>query len=62
MPNSQQVESMNTREESQWVEDDATPHSPIDSVSFEISPDVTPSGDHVAILDVEHVTEWFSEI
>ena len=39
--NSQQVESMKTKMVSQWVEDDATPHSSVGSVSFEISLVVT---------------------
>jgi len=50
---SQQVESMKTKEVSQRVEDDATPCSPIGSVSVGISPDVPSVGDHVAILDAE---------
>jgi len=39
------------------VEDDATPRSPLDSISFGISPVVTPGGDHVAGLDAEYVEE-----
>jgi len=54
-PNSQQVESMKTKKVSQRVEDDATPHSPVGSVSFEISLNVTPDGDHVVILYIGHV-------
>ena len=37
------------------MEVDATPPSPVGSVSVKISPDVTPGGDHVAALDVEQV-------
>jgi len=33
-PNSQQAESIKTKEVSQWVEDDATLHSPVGSVLF----------------------------
>ena len=54
-PNSQQVESMKTKEVSQRVKDDATPHYPVGSASFEISLNVTPDGDHVVILYVGHV-------
>ena len=39
------------------MEVDATPPSPIGSVSFGISPDVTPSGDHATGLDAEQVRE-----
>ena len=44
---SQQVERTKTKEVSQRVEVDATPSSPVGSALDEISPDVTPSGDHV---------------
>ena len=54
-PNSQQVESMKTKEVSQRVENDATPRSPVGSVSFGISADVTLGRDYVAICDVKHV-------
>ena len=37
------------------MEVDATPPPPIDSVSVEISSDITPSGDHVAMINTEHV-------
>jgi len=37
------------------VEVDATLPSPIGSVSVEISSGVTLSGDHVAVMDTEHV-------
>ena len=40
---------------SQWVESDVSPRCPIGSVSFGISPVVTPGGDHVTLLDTEHV-------
>ena len=49
-PNSQQVESMKSKEVSQRVEDDATPHFSVGSVSFGFSPNVT----YVAILDAEY--------
>jgi len=52
---SQQVKNGKTKNVSQRVEVDATPPSPVGSVSIGISPDVTPGGDHVAILDAEHV-------
>ena len=42
---SQQVERMKTKDVSQRVEVDATPPSPVGSVSVKISPDVTPRGD-----------------
>ena len=48
---SQQVERTETKEVSQRVEVDATPPSPVGSVSVRISPDVAPSGDHVARVD-----------
>ena len=45
---SQQVESEKTSKISVQVESDATP-PPLDrTVSFEITPDVTPGGDHIA--------------
>ena len=56
-PNSQQVESMNTNKISQLVENDATPCSPVGLVSFGISLNITPGGDHVADLIAEHVEE-----
>ena len=37
------------------MEIDATPPSPVGSVSVKTSPDVTPAGDHVARVDVEQV-------
>ena len=55
-PNSQQMESMKSKEVSQRVEDDATSRSQVGSVSFVTSPD----GDHVACLDVEHVEDHCS--
>ena len=54
---SQQVNRMKTKDESYWVEVDATPPSPVGSLSAGISPDVTLGGDRVAVLDVEHVEE-----
>ena len=50
---SQQVERKETKEISQRVEVDATPPSPVGSASVKTSPDVTPSGDHVARVDAE---------
>jgi len=54
---SQQVERMNTKEVSQRVEVDATPPSPVGSVLMKTSPDVTPSGDHVARVDTGYVED-----
>ena len=34
---------------------DATPPSPVGSISVGILPDVTPRGDHVAMMDTEQV-------
>jgi len=39
------------------VEVDATPPSPVDSVSVKTSPDVTPGGDHVARVDTKQVED-----
>jgi len=50
---SQQVERTETKEVSQPVEVDATPPSPVDSVSVKTSPDVTSGGDYVARVDAE---------
>ena len=52
---SQQVERTETKEVSQRVEVDATPPSPVGSVSVKTPPDVTPGGDHVARVDTERV-------
>ena len=52
---SQQVERTETKEVSQRVEIDATPPSPVGSVSVKTSSDVTPGGDHVARVDAEQV-------
>jgi len=52
---SQQVEKMKTKNVSQWVKVDATPPSPDDSISVEISPNVTLDGDQVASLDAEQI-------
>ena len=46
-----------TKEVSQQVEVDATPLSPIGSVSMKTSPDVTPGGDHVARVNTEQVED-----
>jgi len=51
------VDSLKTKEVSQQVEDDATLCSPIGSVLFGISLDMTPGGDHIADLNVIHVEE-----
>jgi len=50
---SQQVERMKTNDISQWVEVDTTTPSPVASISFRISLDVTMDGDHVTALDAE---------
>ena len=50
---SQLVERTETKEVSQRVEVDATPPSPVGSVSVRTSPDVTPGGDHVDRVDAE---------
>jgi len=39
------------------VEVDATPPSPVGSVSVKTSPDVTPGGDHVARVDTEQIED-----
>jgi len=52
---SQQVERLKIKDVSQWVEVDATPPSPVGSVPVGISPDVTPGGDHVVVMDIEPV-------
>ena len=54
---SQQVERTETMKVSQQVEVDATPPFLVGSVSVRISPDVTPSGDHVARVDVEQIKD-----
>jgi len=52
---SQQVERMKTKNVSQQVEVDATPLSLVGSVPVEISPDMTPGENRVAVLDTEYV-------
>ena len=54
---SQQVERTEIKEVSQQVEADATPPSPVSSVSVKTSPDVTPGEDHVARVDTEQVED-----
>ena len=54
---SQQVERTETKKVSQRVEVDATPPSPVGSVSVRTSPDVTRGGDHVARVDTEQVKD-----
>ena len=49
------MERTKTKEVSQRVEVDATPSSPVGSVSVRISLDVTPGEDRVSILDAEQV-------
>ena len=49
------MERTETKEVSQRVEVDATPPSPVGSVSVKTSLDVTPGGDHVARVDTEQV-------
>ena len=46
-----------TKEISQRVEVDATPPSPVGSVSVKTSPDMTPSGDHVASFDAKQIED-----
>ena len=50
---SQQMERTKTKEVSLRVEVDATPPSPVGSVSMRTSSDVTPSRDHAASFDAE---------
>jgi len=50
---------MKTNAVSQRVEDDATPYSPVGSVSFGISSNVTPGGDHAVGWDVKHVEKCY---
>ena len=57
---SQQVERTKTKEVLQRVEVDATPPSPVGSVSVKTSPDVTPGGDHVVKVDTKQV-EYIDE-
>ena len=45
---------MKTKDVSQWVEVDA-PSSPVDSILVEISPELIPGRDHVAMMDTEEV-------
>jgi len=53
---SQQVETMKTKlEVSHRVDVDTTPHCPVGSVLSGIPSVVTPSGDRVADMDIEHV-------
>jgi len=40
---------------SQRVKVDVTPPSPVGSISVGISPNVTSGGDHVVMMDTEHV-------
>ena len=49
------MERTKTNEVSQRVEVDAIPPSPVGSVSVDISPDVTPGEDCIAVLDAEQV-------
>ena len=50
---SQQVKRLKTKDISQRVEVNTTLPSPVSSVSVRISPDVTPDGDHIAMMDTE---------
>jgi len=52
---SKHVERLKTKNVLQLVEVDATPPHPIDSVSVGITPDMTPSEDHVVVIDTEQV-------
>jgi len=47
------MERIKTKDVLQIVEVDATPPSPVGSVSVRISPDVIPGEDRVAVLDAE---------
>jgi len=51
---SQEVKRLNTKDVSQQVEVDAPP-SPVDSILVEISPELIPGRDHVAMMDTEEV-------
>ena len=53
--NTQKMESMKTKDVSSWIEDDATPRSPVRSISIEISPEAIQCGVHVANLDAEDI-------
>ena len=50
---SHRVKRLRTKDVSQRVKVDATPPSPVSSVSVRTSPDVTPGKDHVASFDTE---------
>ena len=54
---SQQVERLKIKDVSQRVEVDATSPPPVGSTSVRTSPDVTPSGDHIASFDAEQVED-----
>ena len=54
---SQQVERLKTKDVLQRLEVDATPPSPVGSISVRTSPDVTPGEDHVASFDAEQVED-----
>ena len=43
------------KDESQRVKVDVTPPSPVGSISVGISPNVTSGGDHVVMIDTEHI-------
>ena len=51
------MEKTKTKKVSQQVEVDATPPSPVGSVSMRTSPDVTPGENHVAKVDTEQVKD-----
>jgi len=52
---SQQVKRLKIKDVSQRVEVHTTLPSPVGMLSVGISPDVTSGGDHVAVMDTEHV-------
>ena len=54
---SQQVERTKTKEVSKRIEVDATPPSPVVSVSVKTSQDVTPGEDRVTRVDTEQVKD-----
>ena len=59
---SQQVERTETKEVSQRVEVDATPPSPVGSVSVKTPPDVIPGGVHDTKGDAEQVDDIVEDV
>ena len=54
---SQQEERLKTKSVSQRMEVDATPPPLVGTISVEISSDVIPDGDHIAMMDTEQVEQ-----